>query len=441
MKKFLSSVLIGGLAGTALAFIFVWAVPQLPDFFASTFYQNIPKPTNIALALKDQFTPTSSQSFIQSVDTMVAQEGKVVYADLGAMKITLFENGQPMGEYEIASIGREGTAWQTPVGQFDMSYKIKNHFSSIGHVWMPYSMHFFGNYFIHGWPYDAAGTPVPEGYSGGCIRLETENARMIYEFVDSDTQLVVTSSANRLDASGEYTYEIQHDAPDISAAYVVADLESGEVMAAQNATQEVPAGSFASLMAGIISLETLNQYQQTVFEQEIVPISDLLYALLLSDSAEAGTLLQTHKNKHQYLLDMNTRAQSIGMASTTYKDVTGEIETTVTTLEDTFRLMQYIAWYKPFVTKLLTLEQYQTDGGQVWKTTYPLRNLEGYQAGFANAEQTEMITLVDLTFSSESGSSDKRSIILIVQGSEQAQMDTQALYDWVTQHVTLRDPE
>ena len=42
-------------------------------------------------------------------------------------------------------------------------------------------MAFQGNFFIHGWPYEPDGTPVASTYSGGCIRMATDDAKKIYD--------------------------------------------------------------------------------------------------------------------------------------------------------------------------------------------------------------------------------------------------------------------
>ncbi len=118
-----------------MAWGFIVFIPKLPDIFAKAFFTPvISAPATLAQNISDIFVPTTDQYVIEPVDQAIPQDAKVVYADLGEMKILLYENGTQVGEYPIQSVGREGTAWQTPLGKFDMSYKKENHFSSIGHV-------------------------------------------------------------------------------------------------------------------------------------------------------------------------------------------------------------------------------------------------------------------------------------------------------------------
>ncbi len=413
-------------------------VPKLPDFFEKVFFTPVANTQSaIAQNIQDIFHPTTDQYIIEAVDKAIPQDVKVVYADLGAMNIFLYENGTQVGEFPIQSVGREGTAWQTPLGKFDMSYKKENHFSSIGHVYMPYSMHFFGNYFIHGWPYYPDGTPVAKGYSGGCIRLNTPDSEEIFKFVDKKTQLIVTTSADKIIKQTQLEYGIKTQAPQLESNFLVVDLDTGEVVATHNGKEKIAIGSFAKLMTALISLESLNQYQETVLRQDIVKIADVLYALLLGDDNDAGTLLYEHKNKNQYLLDMNVRAKSLGMTSTTYADANGISVNTVSTLEDSFKLLQYMNLYKPFMLKVLSLDEYEI-AGITYPALHPLRDEAGFVAGFPHGENKELLTLFSVDIHTmDSDQAHKKTFAFFVQDSEHADEDTRELYEWVKEDVVL----
>lgn len=441
MKKLFLSICIGGIIGSLFAWGVVYTAPRLPDVFATAFfYSSSQTPTQIIQDIKYIFIPSSDQYIINSVDESIATTTKVVYADLNSMHISMFEKGEKIAEYPIQSIGREGTAWQTPLGKFDMSYKTKNHFSSIGEVYMPWSMHFFGNYFIHGWPYYGSGMPVARGYSGGCIRLTTPDAEQVYRFVDKDTELIVTNS-NTIDTEKDFEYELAQSAPSLDARFLVVDIETGEVIASKNAQEQISINSFAKLMTGLISIETLNQYQEAVFDQDIIKISDILYPLLLKESDEAGQVLFEHKNKNQYLLDMNTRAQSLGMEKTKYTDVNGLTSSTVSTLEDTFKLLHYIKQYKPFLVSTLSRSEY-TIGKSVHEVSRPLKDINSYVAEFSNVENSEAITFFALPISSiKKNFSKEKTFVILVHQSTDAQADTRALYLWLIDNVTLKREE
>lgn len=111
-----------------------------------------------------------------------------VEIDLDAMTLTIWKDGAPE-TFPVLSKGDPERTNETPRGEFEALYKAEKHFSSIGHVWMPFSIQFKGNFFIHGWPYYPDGRDVAKGYSGGCVRLSTEDAQRVYEFVKIGTPI------------------------------------------------------------------------------------------------------------------------------------------------------------------------------------------------------------------------------------------------------------
>ncbi len=139
----------------------------------------VPKAVAAAVTALQQMRPAGDSPY-----------GRFIYADLKAMALEMCD-GNDCSEVPILSIRNIGSIYDTPTGSFDIKTKEPNHFSSIGHVWMPWSMQFSGNFFIHGWSYYPDGTPVPKGYSGGCIRLSDENAKIVYDFAELGTPLIV----------------------------------------------------------------------------------------------------------------------------------------------------------------------------------------------------------------------------------------------------------
>ena len=178
----------------------VLAIVQYGDVFASprptedeTANENSPATieTQVAAAASDKILGKIEEYEEQlatrtigtaSVDSLSRAHTRFIAANLSEMRLYLFENGVATATYPILSKGKRGSRWETPTGLYKIETKEQDHFSSLGQVHMPQSMQFFGNFFIHGWPYYPDGTPVPEGYSGGCIRLSTDDATAVFEF-------------------------------------------------------------------------------------------------------------------------------------------------------------------------------------------------------------------------------------------------------------------
>ena len=116
----------------------------------------------------DGFASYSNQNvFSDEKKNLIEEKKSFVEVNLQKMLLTLYENGEVKEEFPVLSKGREGSWWETPTGKYKALTKEVNHFSSIGKVWMPWSIQFYGNFFIHGWPYHQNGEPVPKSYSGG----------------------------------------------------------------------------------------------------------------------------------------------------------------------------------------------------------------------------------------------------------------------------------
>lgn len=121
------------------------------------------------------------------------QNGKYIEVDIGKMTITAYENKNPVLSYAVAGIGNPAIS-PTPTGQFTVLTKHPKHFSSISKVWMPWSVQFYGPYFLHGVPYWPSGEKLNTRYSGGCVRLPEEADKAIYDFVEVGTPVLVYKS-------------------------------------------------------------------------------------------------------------------------------------------------------------------------------------------------------------------------------------------------------
>lgn len=115
-----------------------------------------------------------------------------VYLDVSLEKqlITLFDNGEARAVYRIAAMGNPRYS-PTPKGEFKVLHKQENHFSSIAKVWMPWSIRFYGNYFIHGIPYYPGGKLYTGRYSAGCVRVPTDQQEDLYQKIAIGTLVVV----------------------------------------------------------------------------------------------------------------------------------------------------------------------------------------------------------------------------------------------------------
>ncbi|MDO8183762.1 MAG: hypothetical protein Q7T49_02150, partial [bacterium] len=115
MKSFFQHALWVGLAG-----LFAMAVVSLIPPTASSIYSYVrgyaPNPglsyQAAAAALPTAPTVKATVNILDPVFTP-PPTGKVIRADLSAMKISLYEDGEEVATYNILAKGRPGTAWET----------------------------------------------------------------------------------------------------------------------------------------------------------------------------------------------------------------------------------------------------------------------------------------------------------------------------------------
>lgn len=339
--------------------------------------------------------------FVETRDALIAQRTSFIEANLTTMQIRFWENGVVALEMPIQTKGRPGSWWQTPAGVYSVAAKKSKHFSSFGQVYTDWNLPFQGNFFIHGWPYREDGTPVPKGYSGGCIRLTDEDARMLYEHADVGMPVLVYEEYFAADA-----FSYTPPAPDVSAsAYMVMDIKNNEVLVGHEIDSAYPIASITKLVTALVATEYVNLDKKIIVSKtaqvetskpRLIPGQSilafhLLYPLLIESSNEAAVALAESVGAPRYIALMNEKAEAIGMRTTQFADSTGASAGDTASASDLARLAQYLYYNRPFIlglsagkldpgmytapqfTDLTNYNLYSTDtffvGGKIGKTT------------------------------------------------------------------------
>lgn len=381
------------------------------------------------------------------IDEYVPAEGKFIAVNLDSMKLDLYLDGVVVRGLDVLSKGREGSYWETPSGLYKIMTKEENHYSSIGNVYMPYSMQFFGNFFIHGWPYYSDDTPVASTYSGGCVRLSTEDARTVYEFADNATRVFVyDGEPDRVVAIATKIRNIPK--PPVSArAVLVADVNTGSIYYEQNHDQDFPIASLTKLMTAAVANETISfdklvtvqNYSElagggsgTIKAGDSFFVGELIYPLLMESNNDVAQSLSAYYGDKEFTSWMNTKAEALGMTRTTFRDPSGLSEFNTSTVSDLFRLVRYLYNKQSFVfeTSRAKTKQIVSQNGQ----EYIFHNFNAFveqnnfivgKTGFTNAARQTMISVFDVPVE-ESVS----TIAVIVLASENREQDTENLLQW-----------
>jgi lipoprotein-anchoring transpeptidase ErfK/SrfK len=121
-------------------------------------------------------------------------EGKYIDINLAKQNLSMFENGKILGTYRVSS-GKRGMA--TPTGTFKVMSKATRAYSKKYNLYMPYWMQFTGaGHGIHELPewksgYKEGASHLGTPVSHGCVRLGVGPAKMVYNWSDVGTPIVI----------------------------------------------------------------------------------------------------------------------------------------------------------------------------------------------------------------------------------------------------------
>lgn len=381
--------------------------------------------------------------FEETLTSFKEHKQSFVEADLFEMKIRYYDKGSVVFEAPILTKGKEGSWWETPAGLYDVGSKSESHFSSFGHVYTPWNIVFQGNFFIHGWPYYPDGTPVASQYSGGCIRLADVDAEALYRLANVNTPILVYEKADYVD---DFSYSIA--LPKIDAkAFLVADVESGTILAQSGTTEQLPIASVTKLMTAIVAAEYINLDKDiTISESAVASTSvprlkagmtmsaySLLLPLLLESSNTAANTYAQMLGSSRFVELMNKKAQSLGMKDTKYTDASGADAGNVSTLYDLLRLSGYIYNNRSFIYKISSGENvstaYDVYPFGVLSNFNKIEGLEGFLGGKVGKTTAAQETIISLYKMNINGT--ERTIVFIALGTPDNYKAVEDLYAYI----------
>ncbi len=406
---------------------------------------SVPQTATTTLPLEYGALPALSDPsyYGETIESLVNAQASFVDANLSAMRLTVYVDGAPALEVPIAAKGKVGSWWETPAGIYKIQTKEENHLSSFGDVYMPYSMDFQGNFFIHGWPYYADGTTVSSSYSGGCIRLSTEDAKSVYALARVGMPVVVYNEAPARDP---FAYQLK--GPKVSASgYLIADLTNHTVLMSQSASSTAPIASITKLVTALVATEYINLDKEiTVPREAIVYTSvprlkagmhyrayDLLFLLLQESSNEAAETLARSIGRERFVALMNDKARAIGLTHTLFSDPSGA-KNDLSTPEDLFTLLKYIHENRRFVFSItsgdLKDSAYGTPLFGNIANFNRLKNVPGTFAGGKIGQTNDAGETYAGVYEVRIGAQD-RTLVVAVLGSRDAPADVAKLITFV----------
>ncbi|MEX1026565.1 MAG: L,D-transpeptidase family protein [Candidatus Paceibacterota bacterium] len=389
-------------------------------------------------------------SFFKEVEhSFREQNAEFISVDLDAMELSLYRDGKVVLEMEIAAKGRRGSWWETPPGLYKIQTKERDHVTSFGGLHMPWSMQFNGNFFIHGWPYFPDGRDVTGDASAGCIRLTQENAQKLFAEVSIGIPVLVYDDRS---TGKDVSYALSDQGFSVSAdQFLVADLQSNQVLAEQDMKESAPASSLTYLLTALVASEHYgleNSITQVIDGKNNGPYRtyDLLHAMLQGGSDSSADALARYRGAQSFVDSMNERAAAIGMESSSFR-APGISPQNTTTPRDVFVLAKHIHNYRSFLlqigrgdvgTSLFGIPRLRLENRNAFTG---LREFSGGIVQQTNSgdqqtnsgDQQAALGIFTLRFGEE-----ERPIAFVVANSLDPVQDIEQMYEHVKQRYTLR---
>ncbi len=238
--------------------------------------------------------------------------------------------------------------------------------------------------------------------------------------------------------------------PKIGAeAYLIGDIDTGEILLEKNPDKALPIASVSKLMTSLVSLESFNSEDMAKVSKkslntygesgnlslgEKLKISDLLYPLLLESSNDTAEVLASYVDRDKFLNEMNEKARELGMKNTFYDDPSGLSAKNVSTVSDLFKLAKYIKEKDGQIFEI-TQKPKADLGRHVWFNNNKLitqKNYLGGKSGFTDSAQKTGVALFNVPITKDGAG---RNIGIITLRSQDRFHDTLALVNYAKQNL------
>lgn len=389
--------------------------------------------------------------FKKTKEDFILQEASFIEADLSAMIIRFYEDGKLLKEAEIQTKGREGSWWETPAGLYKIVSKERDHFSSIAHVFMPWSLQFQGNFFIHGPTYYPDGTPTSFRYTGGCIRIPLDAAEEIYNFAKIGTPVLVFEESFN-DGKEVSKYKNKNLLPN-NVIYLAGDLENNFIFAENKSGDKHSVASIAKLVSALVAAEYINVKREVTInssmlvptsiprleEGDHVPLLDLLSLLLQESSNEAALAITAPLGNSQFIKLMNVKSEAIGMKNSSFADTSGVLSENISTAEDLFHLAKYLYHNRSFILHMSIGKEDRVKYGPPLYSN--LRSLNvipdvsgevGGKIGLSSTAGESILAVFEIEIDGQ-----KHPIAIIVLGSGDVKSDVRTLFKYITDNFSI----
>ncbi|MBC7766640.1 D-alanyl-D-alanine carboxypeptidase [Arenimonas sp.] len=233
-----------------------------------------------------------------------------------------------------------------------------------------------------------------------------------------------------------------------SRAYLLADLDSGEIILEKNSDTIYPIASVSKLMTSTIATEKMNLQQVAIVSRdatnaygaqgglslgEKIRLTDLVFPLLMESSNDAAEVFADHYGHQEFLDQMNLKAASLGMEDTYYNDPSGLDPKNSSTPKDLLKLVRYIWKHDPTVFDTTRVKQFSIKG-HTWLNRNPQLLVTGYVGG-KNGYIDQALQTTASIFEIPTLKGGMRKVVIIILKSNEKNNDVIKLINFLKKSV------
>ncbi len=233
-----------------------------------------------------------------------------------------------------------------------------------------------------------------------------------------------------------------------ASAYLIGDLNTGEVILSKNQDKKFPIASISKLMTALVaSLITtpndITQISKTALATkgtngqlklgEKIKTLDLLYPLLLESSNDAAEALAERFSRNSFIEKMNQEANILKMSETMYEDPSGLSPKNQSTVSDLFRLTGYLNKEKPEIFSITTRRSY-SNKKHSWSNISQFVGKDEYlggKSGYTDPAKQTIVSLFNLPLSKEG----YRPIAIMLLQSKDREKDVENILKYLKKNI------
>ncbi len=241
--------------------------------------------------------------------------------------------------------------------------------------------------------------------------------------------------------------------PKVSAlAYLVGDLDTGEVILAKNQDEKLPLASVSKLMTAYVAKEIAKEDDTAEVSKEAlktsgrngglrrgekIKILDLIYPLLLESSNDAAEIIAEHFERDLFIKKMNQKAENLKMSRTIYEDPSGLSINNQSTASDMFKLVGYIKKTNPELLEITTKRSFSNQKHS-WSNISQFLKKEGYiggKSGYTDSAKQTGVSLFSLPLGDKEKLTGNRPVAITILKSADRIKDVENILNYLKKYV------